>query len=75
MPEIDGFELVRRIRAEGAWAELPVIALSGSTEPADIARGRAAGFTDYVTKFERDALLASLRQCLGQGAPPLGLAA
>jgi two-component system chemotaxis sensor kinase CheA len=75
MPEIDGIELVRRIRAGGAWAELPVIALTGQAEPADIARGRAAGFTDYVAKSEREALLASLRQCLGQGARRLGLAA
>jgi two-component system chemotaxis sensor kinase CheA len=74
MPDMDGVELVRRIRAEGAWAGLPVIALSGQSEPEDIARGRAAGFTDHVAKFERDALLASLRHCLGQ-RPALGLAA
>ncbi len=75
MPGIDGIEMVRRIRAGGPWVALPVIALTGQAEPADIARGRAAGFTDYVAKSERDALLASLRQCLGQGARHLGLAA
>jgi two-component system chemotaxis sensor kinase CheA len=65
MPGLDGLELVRRIRAGGAWADLPVIALSGRAGPADIAAGRAAGFTDHVGKFERHALLASLRRCLG----------
>ncbi|MBN9510941.1 MAG: hybrid sensor histidine kinase/response regulator [Alphaproteobacteria bacterium] len=66
MPDMDGLAFVRRVRAEGAWARLPVIALSGRTHPDDIAAGRDAGFTDYVEKFHRDALLASLRQCLGQ---------
>ena len=79
MPEIDGIAFVRQLRAGGAWAELPVIALTGRAEPADIASGRDAGFTDYVAKFARDALLGSLQQCLAQRttppAPHLGLAA
>ncbi len=66
MPDMDGLAFVRRVRAEGAWARLPVIALSGRARPDDVAAGRDAGFTDYVEKFHRDALLASLRQCLGQ---------
>jgi two-component system chemotaxis sensor kinase CheA len=66
MPDMDGLAFVRRVRAEGAWARLPVIALSGRAHPDDVAAGRDAGFTDYVEKFHRDALLASLRQCLGQ---------
>ena len=57
-------ERVRRVRAEGPWADLPVIALSGHTQPHEIEAGREAGFTDYVQKFEREALFVSLRQCL-----------
>jgi two-component system chemotaxis sensor kinase CheA len=64
MPGMDGFALTRTLREAGAWRELPIIALSGRAEPADIERGRAAGFTDYVAKFDREALLDSLRQCL-----------
>ncbi len=64
MPGLDGREFVRQIRAGGAWAELPVIALTGYGSAQAIEHGRAAGFTDYVRKFERDILLASLRQCL-----------
>ena len=45
---------------------LPMIALSARTEPADIEAGRDAGFTDYVAKFQREALIASLRQCLAE---------
>ena len=43
-----------------------MIALSARTEPADIEAGRDAGFTDYVAKFQREALIASLRQCLAE---------
>ncbi len=66
MPEMDGLQFVRTLRAGGAWAGLPVIALSGRVSAAEMAAGRGAGFTDYVGKFDRAALLASLRQCLGE---------
>jgi two-component system chemotaxis sensor kinase CheA len=76
MPDMNGIEFIRRVRAEGAWAELPVIALSGHAQPHEIEAGREAGFTDYVQKFERDALLVSLEQCLAQARPrPRALAA
>jgi two-component system chemotaxis sensor kinase CheA len=68
MPEMDGLAFVRKLRAEGPWSHLPVIALTAHSRPEDIEAGRAAGFTDYVEKFERDALLASLQQCLAQSA-------
>jgi two-component system chemotaxis sensor kinase CheA len=64
MPEVDGLEFVRRVRAEGPWADLPVIALTANGSAAAVEAGRAAGFTDYVHKFDRDTLLASLRTCL-----------
>ena len=64
MPDLDGFGLARAVREGGAWMELPMIALSGQAEPRDIERGRAAGFSDYIAKFDRDALLASLQHCL-----------
>ena len=64
MPGMDGYAFVRAIREGGAWAELPVVALSGRTEPDAVAKGRAAGFTDYVGKYDREALLESLRGCL-----------
>ena len=78
MPGIDGHALVRQLRAAGAWAQLPMIALTSHTSPDRIDAARNAGFTDYVAKFEREALLASLEQCLaavsgaGPGATPAG---
>jgi two-component system chemotaxis sensor kinase CheA len=54
------------VREGGAWAELPMIALSGRAAPSDEARGREAGFTDYCHKFERATLMESLRLCLSE---------
>ena len=72
MPDMNGIAFVRAVRAKGRWTDLPVIALTGHIAPDQIELGREAGFTDYVAKFEREALLASLRQCLSQ---PTALAA
>jgi two-component system, chemotaxis family, sensor kinase CheA len=64
MPDMSGLEFARAVRQAGPWASLPMIALTGHVEPRDVEAGRDAGFTDYVAKFEREALLASLQQCL-----------
>ncbi len=66
MPEMNGHDFARAVRAGGPWAGLPMIALSARADPADVDVGREAGFTDYVAKFERDALLQSLAQCLAE---------
>jgi signal transduction histidine kinase len=50
LPDIDGFEVLRRLRAEPATASLTCVALSANAMPEDVARARAAGFDDYWTK-------------------------
>ncbi|WP_431282249.1 chemotaxis protein CheW [Humitalea sp. 24SJ18S-53] len=64
MPGMDGLHFAAAVREAGPWRDLPMIALSGRAAPADVARGRDAGFTDYVGKFDREALLRSLADCL-----------
>ncbi|HTZ69991.1 MAG TPA: chemotaxis protein CheW, partial [Acetobacteraceae bacterium] len=66
MPDLDGLGFARCVREGGPWAQLPMIALSGRTSPADEARGREAGFTDYCHKFDRDTVMTSLQQCLNE---------
>jgi len=66
MPCMDGLDFVRALRGGGAWRDLPVIALAGAADPDTVQAAREAGFTDFVAKFERGALLGSLRQCLDQ---------
>ena len=65
MPGMDGYSFARKVREGGSWADLPMLALSGSN---DVQAGRDAGFTDYIRKFEREALLTSLEQCLSHQA-------
>jgi len=50
LPDIDGFEVLRRLRAAPETAGIDCIALSANAMPEDIARARAAGFADYWTK-------------------------
>ena len=64
MPGMDGFAFAAAVREGGPWRDLPLIALSGRAGAADVARGREAGFTDYVGKFDRGAVLRSLADCL-----------
>ena len=65
MPGMSGFDFAAAVRKDGgAWGGLPIIALSSHATPRDIERGRMAGFTDYVAKFNREALLATLQQTL-----------
>ena len=66
MPDMDGLDFARAVRAGGSWATVPMIALSGHADPRDIEAGRDAGFTDYVAKHQREALLDSLQQCLAE---------
>jgi PAS domain S-box-containing protein len=50
LPDIDGFEVLQRLKQLGPTAGIACIALSANAMPSDIARATAAGFTDYWTK-------------------------
>jgi CheY-like chemotaxis protein len=50
MPRMDGLELLRRIRADEATAELPVVVLTSSERPEDREAAVAAGTTWFVCK-------------------------
>jgi PAS domain S-box-containing protein len=68
LPGIDGYEVLRRLRAEPATRAIPVIAISANAMRADIERGHAAGFDDYLTKpIDQPLLLAALQRCLRHG--------
>jgi two-component system chemotaxis sensor kinase CheA len=64
LPDMAGPDFARAVRDGGAWSRLPLLALSGRAAPDAVQDARAAGFTDYVVKLDRDLLLTSLRQCL-----------
>ncbi|MEM1075415.1 MAG: DNA-binding response regulator [Pseudomonadota bacterium] len=50
MPEISGFETCEMLKAEEDLAYVPVIFMTGLSEPENIVRGLQAGGVDYVTK-------------------------
>ena len=50
LPGIDGFEVLRRLRAEASLAATTIVALSANAMPEDVNRARVAGFDDYWTK-------------------------
>ncbi len=71
MPELDGFEATRRIRMDGRFADLPIIAMTAHAMKGDRDRCLAAGMNDYITKpIEPDQLLAALHRWLGPRDEP-----
>ena len=65
LPEIDGYEATRRIRAIPELAKVPIIAVTSYALSGDDAKARAAGCDDYVAKpFSPRQLLAKIRAFL-----------
>ncbi len=50
MPEMDGFEVCRRIKANPATADIPVIFLTAMSDATDVTRGFEIGAVDFVSK-------------------------
>jgi two-component system, chemotaxis family, sensor kinase CheA len=65
MPRLTGLGLTQRIRSEPSLADLPIIGLTSLAGDEDIAKGKAAGITDYQIKLDRDRLLEGLHNLLG----------
>ncbi len=65
MPEVDGYEVCRRLRADPATRELPVMFLSSLEDVKDKAKGFELGANDYLTKpFEILEVKARVRSLL-----------
>jgi two-component system, OmpR family, response regulator len=66
LPDMDGFDTCRRLRACGAWT--PIIMLTARDAVADRVRGLDSGADDYLTKpFSLAELLARLRALARRG--------
>jgi CheY-like chemotaxis protein len=62
MPVMDGYETMRRIRAQAGFRKLPIIALTAKAMPEDRVLCMDAGASDYITKpVDRDKLFSLMR--------------
>jgi two-component system chemotaxis sensor kinase CheA len=64
MPRMDGLSLARQIRADGRFDDLPVIALSSLAGEEEIARGMAAGVSEYQVKLDPEEFVQSIRKAV-----------
>ncbi|NLG44078.1 MAG: response regulator transcription factor [Phycisphaerae bacterium] len=69
LPDIDGFEVCRRLRAAGF--RMPILILSARSQEIDKVRGLELGADDYITKpFSLKELLARIQAALRRAATP-----
>lgn len=69
LPVLDGWEATRRLKADPATQNIPVIALSAHAMPGDAEKALAAGCDDYDTKpVEMKRLLSKISALLPEGA-------
>jgi twitching motility two-component system response regulator PilG len=67
MPNLDGYEVCKRIKKDPRTAQVPVVMLSGKDGFFDKVKGRMVGASEYLTKpFQAPAVLAVIaRHCGG----------
>ena len=69
MPDVDGFAATRIIRSDVKFSHVPVLALTASVFPDDLAACRAAGMNDHIEKpFEMVHFFKVLHQWLQPGS-------
>jgi CheY-like chemotaxis protein/anti-sigma regulatory factor (Ser/Thr protein kinase) len=69
MPGMNGYEVLRRLRAAPATRHIPVVAVSANAQASDIDEALAAGFDDYLSKpLTLERLAGTVRAALQQEA-------
>ncbi len=61
MEEMDGLSFAEKVKGDTRWKDTPMVALSSRATPQDKEIGYSKGFSAYVSKSDRDALLSTLR--------------
>ncbi|MCX5874225.1 MAG: response regulator [Deltaproteobacteria bacterium] len=62
MPEMDGYELCRRMKSDERLKEIPIILLTSLSDPEDIIKGLEAGADNFLTKpYQEKALVSRIQ--------------
>lgn len=65
MPDMDGYEVIQRVKENPENKDIPVVFLTARTQTADLVKGFRLGAADYITKpFQAEELLARVRNHL-----------
>lgn len=71
LPDLDGIELTRRVRAIERFAGLPIVMITGDSARDVVLRSVEAGATGFLVKpFGKETLLARIRDLLGEDVRP-----
>jgi DNA-binding response OmpR family regulator len=72
MPEVSGFDLCRRLKADSQTKAIPIVMFTGSNETVDVISGISAGAFEYITKpIDGEVLISKIRSLLS-GPQPSG---
>lgn len=65
MPEMDGYELCKRIKEDENLKDIPVILLTSLTDPEDVLKGLTCGADNFFTKpYQEDYLISHIQQII-----------
>ncbi|MEA2039394.1 MAG: response regulator [Thermodesulfobacteriota bacterium] len=65
MPEMDGYEMCRRIKEKESLKGIPVILLTSLSDPVDVIRGLQCGADNFITKpYQEDFLISRVKSVL-----------
>lgn len=69
LPDINGFDVLERLRLDAATANIPIVVLSADATPGQVRRFRDAGANEYLTKpLDLKLLLALIDNYLGDAS-------
>jgi two-component system chemotaxis response regulator CheY len=72
MANMDGYEFIRQVRANGDYNDLPIIIISTESEAGDKSKGFAAGANFYIVKpTEPGSLIENIQMVLGIEVSPV----
>jgi CheY-like chemotaxis protein len=67
LPQVDGYEVLRKVRQNPDWKDIPVIVFSNLSEEKDVKKAKDLGINEYMIKanFTLDELSQKAKQVLG----------